>query len=128
MIGYWQNRMNTVTYLPPLLDQTITSRYNTSTLIYNIIESMMLEEWSPAVSFSSFFTECNPSYCTYSINQRSTIIIIITTLIAIFSGLNIVLKLLIPLIIRVFYWCWEQHANGIEYCLIILFLRIKCFI
>ena len=76
----------------------------------------MVEEWSSVASYSSFFTECNPSYCTYLINERPGILIIVTTLISIFSGLNLILKLLIPLIVRVFYWC-SGHAYDIEYYL-----------
>jgi hypothetical protein len=121
VIGFLQNRLNTLTYLPSVLDPTVKSQYNTTTLFVNIFENIMVEEWTNSVSYSSLFTECNPSYCTYSNNERPHILVIITTLISVFSGLNIVLKLFIPLIIRVVYWCWG-HANGIKYIVELLCL------
>ncbi len=66
----------------------------------------MIEEWSHEASYSFFYEQCDPLYCTYSVNERRDIIFIITTLIGVFGGLNVVLKLLIPLAVRALLWCF----------------------
>jgi hypothetical protein len=106
VIQFWRNRTYALNYLPPLLDRTVPSRFNTSTLILTIVENCLIEGWSQQVSYSSFFDQCYPSYCTYSVNELPDIIYIVTTLIGVLSGLNVVLKLLIPLLVQALYWCW----------------------
>jgi hypothetical protein len=82
-----------------------------------IVDNVMIEEWSTEASYELFFDQCDPSYCTYSVNERPGIIFIVTSLIGAFSGLNVVLKLLIPLIVRAIYWCWGYvHGMFIRDC------------
>jgi hypothetical protein len=111
VIEFWQNRTNGLVYLPPLLKQSISSNFDSSTSLSDIIEQMMIEQWSSNISYSSFFTQCNPQYCTYIAIERSDIIGIVTTLIGIFSGLNVALRLLTPLVIRAIFW-FKDHVHG----------------
>jgi len=126
VIEFWRNQTYSLNYLPPLLNQTVPSQYNTSTLMLTIIENIMIEEWSKEVSYSKFFDQCHPSYCIYSVNERPSAIFIITTVIGIFSGLNVVLKLLTPLILRGIYWCWG-HTQGMFRDLILLESLVQMF-
>ncbi|CAF1186813.1 unnamed protein product [Adineta steineri] len=63
--------------------------------IERIINRLMVEEWLPNVSFSSYYEKCAPLSCTYQYDDRNNIFINITTIISIFSGLLLALKLLI---------------------------------
>ncbi|CAF1134130.1 unnamed protein product [Adineta steineri] len=56
---------------------------------------LTVEEWLPNVSFSSYYEKCLPSSCTYQYEGRNNIFISITTIISIFGGLSLALKLLI---------------------------------
>ncbi len=111
VIEFWQNNTNGLVHLPPLLKQSIVSNFDSSTLISNIVEQLMIEQWSNDISYSSFFTQCNPQYCTYMVTEQSDIIVIVTTLIGVFSGLNVALTLLIPLVIRTIFW-FKGHVYG----------------
>ena len=124
MIEFWRNQTYSLNYLPPLLDQTINSRYSPSTLILRIVENLMIEEWSKEASYSSFFDQCHPSYCIYSVNERPSAIFIITTVIGIFSGLNVILKLFTPLILRAIFWCWAYSQGMFRHLRKSLY---KCF-
>lgn len=112
MIQYWRNR--TLYYLeciPPVLNDTIPSRFEPSTPLYLIIEQLMVESWSKEISYNSYYSKCAPLYCTYSVTQRRDVILIVTILLGLFGGLNVVLKLLTPLIIKLGSWL-KKNGQG----------------
>ncbi|UJR19293.1 hypothetical protein I4U23_022422 [Adineta vaga] len=111
VIKYWQNRTYFLSGLPTLLNNSISSRFESSTSLSTIIEHLMLDNWSKNISFNSYYTECIPQYCTYSITERRNILIVITILIGLFGGLNVVLKLSIPLIVQLGNW-FITHRKG----------------
>jgi hypothetical protein len=104
VIQYWQNRTYYLEGLPSLLNNTIPSQYNSSTSLHLIINQLMVEDWSKEISYDSYYSQCAPLYCTYSITQRKDAILIITLLLGLFGGLNVVLKLLTPLVIKLGSW------------------------
>ncbi|CAF0935258.1 unnamed protein product [Adineta steineri] len=60
-----------------------------------IINRLMVKQWLPNVNFSSYYEKCAPLSCTYQYDGRNNIFISITTIISIFGGLSLALKLLI---------------------------------
>ncbi|CAF1186952.1 unnamed protein product [Adineta steineri] len=60
-----------------------------------IINRLMVDQWLPTVSFSSYYKKCAPLSCTYQYDGRNNIFISITTIISIFGGLSLALKFLI---------------------------------
>ncbi|CAF1033494.1 unnamed protein product [Adineta steineri] len=60
-----------------------------------IINRLMVDKWLPNVNFSLYYKKCLPKSCTYQYNDRNNIFISITTIISIFGGLSLALKLLI---------------------------------
>lgn len=103
VIEAWKNHSLEVSFLPPLLDSTISSRYNASTLISTILKNGMFEQFDINVSYSKFIDACNPTYCTYTVTERRNIITLISTLLGAFSGLNVAMVLIVPLVMRPFY-------------------------
>ncbi|CAF1427266.1 unnamed protein product [Adineta steineri] len=63
--------------------------------IEKIINRLMIDKWLPNVNFSSYYKKCLPLSCTYQYDDRNNIFISITTIISIFGGLSLALKLLI---------------------------------
>lgn len=72
------------------------SQYKTTTRIQFIVEQLMLEEWNDNTSFNRYYSECNPTMCIYTYNQRADAIYIFTTFIALIGGLQTVLRVIIP--------------------------------
>ena len=64
----------------------------------------MIDQVSLPVSYPGFFSECAASNCTYSLNERQNIILIITSLIGIGSGLSVALRLVTPFLFHIVYW------------------------
>ncbi|CAF0796465.1 unnamed protein product [Adineta steineri] len=60
-----------------------------------IINRLMVDKWLTHVSFPSYYEQCLPLLCTYQYDGRNNIFINITTVISIFGGLSLALKLLI---------------------------------
>ncbi|CAF1440744.1 unnamed protein product [Didymodactylos carnosus] len=83
-----------------LLNSSLTTRYNTTTTIGELVQNLMIEQWNNKTSHEFYFNTCQPQYCTYAYISRSTPIFTITTIIGLIGGLTKVYKLLIPLIVR----------------------------
>jgi hypothetical protein len=83
------------------LDGTIPSRFNTSTSVSEILATLMVDSWINNISYSSYYTQCKPSQCTYSIVGRNSFIYILTTLIGLFGGLYKALKITVPFAVKI---------------------------
>ncbi|CAF3899998.1 unnamed protein product [Adineta steineri] len=80
---------------------------NSSSHENNTIESLanhlFIHSWSNETLFKSYFEQCNPLTCEYSYETRLDLIYILTIFIGLVGGLNIVFRLLSPLIIKSIY-------------------------
>ncbi|CAF1387811.1 unnamed protein product [Adineta ricciae] len=77
--------------------------------IEKILNELMIEEMIINVQYDSYYSECNPQYCSYSYTRRFNIIFVITTIIGIFGGLSFGLRVLAPLI-TIIILHWENRA------------------
>lgn len=105
VIDYWRTRNKYFDYTPSLLIPLSNSDFNESSSIKAIVESAFISNSSANISYSGYFSQCAAASCTYSIYGRQSIVIIVTSIIGVFSGLSTVLKLLTPLLVQVLYWC-----------------------
>ena len=54
----------------------------------------MVENYTYSSSYDSFYRICQPAHCSYRYDERSSILYMITTIIGLFGGMNIVLRLI----------------------------------
>ena len=85
-----------------LLDPLLPSRFTPNTPITTIFNELMVEQWNSSSSYENFYQKCDPVYCWYSYQKRSDPLYIITTIIGLFGGLNVILRLLCPVFVRIF--------------------------
>lgn len=85
-----------------VLKSDATSRFQANTTVNEILSEMMLEPLESKSNYSAYFSACAPATCTYSYLERFSIIYVATTVISLFGGLNIVARLLSPLLITNF--------------------------
>lgn len=78
----------------------------------------MIEKFNIPISYSKFLAVCSPAYCTYTVTERRNIIALISTLLGVFSGLNVAMKLIVPLVMRPLY----QLSIGARRMYITIFL------
>ena len=78
------------------------SRFLPNTTINEIFSQLFLEEWVNASNYSSYYHRCQPSQCTYSIGKRFSFSFMTTKMLAFCGGLNALLSVLVPPIVKLF--------------------------
>ncbi|CAF1024292.1 unnamed protein product [Adineta steineri] len=68
--------------------------------IETIVNRLMIDSWSSNVSFSSYYQRCAPLSCTIEYIGKNNILDVVASLIGIFGGLSVGLKLFFILILR----------------------------
>ncbi|CAF3990348.1 unnamed protein product, partial [Adineta steineri] len=117
--------MGFLPYFNSPLDESWTypaleSRLNSANKsIESIVDQLMVDEWSPAVNFTSYYYKCAPSTCTIEYNSRQGLLTIAIIIIGIFGGLSIGFQLLIWLGLRLI----EKFINGFSLQLSLLFVK-----
>lgn len=77
-----------------------------TTLIETIVNGLFIEQWSLSISFSAYYEQCAPISCTYTFIRRNNLIHILTTLLGLYGGLTVVLRLCVP---RIIVW-WRNRS------------------
>ena len=91
---------NNITNLVPLdINQT---QYSSATTIEIIANDLFLEQWLAEISFSAYYSTCAPLLCTYKITRYNNFLQILTTLLGVYGGLSVVLRLCVLHIVR--FW------------------------
>ncbi len=85
------------------LNASLSSRYFPNTSIETIFNEMMIEEWNYSYSFEKFYSKCKPSYCSFTYEKEINIVYIITIIISLIGGINAILRLISPLIIKIVF-------------------------
>ncbi|CAF1594008.1 unnamed protein product, partial [Adineta steineri] len=85
------------------LDSTLPSRYFPNTSIEIIFNELMIEEWNFSPSYSIYYQKCKPSFCSYTHEKKPSIVYTIIIIISLIGGINVILRLFSPLIIKIIF-------------------------
>ena len=83
---------------------SVGSKFQPATKLESIFRDFMLEEWKILPYYAGHYHNCAPGFCTYTITSRSEPVYVISTIISFFGGLVVVLRLLVPMLVRFTYW------------------------
>lgn len=97
--------------MPPLLNRTLDASFHPNDSITNLLARGMIDGKFKNWSYDLFFEKCGAMHCSYSVPGRQNIIIIVTSVIGIASGLSVALQLLTPLLFHLIRWC-VKHFQG----------------
>jgi hypothetical protein len=98
---YNQSCVNTISSyvnaptIPRALNNT-NSRFASNLIANDIVKEMFIESWSLNVSYEQFFQQCQPTSCSYTLIGRYNILYIITTIVGLYGGLSVLLKIVVP--------------------------------
>ncbi|UJR12528.1 hypothetical protein I4U23_016703 [Adineta vaga] len=81
----------------------LKSNIITSTTIEILANNLFIQSWKNESLFESYFNQCYPLTCQYSIQIRLNFIYIITKILGLIGGINIVLRLFLPFIVTLFF-------------------------
>jgi hypothetical protein len=95
------------TYLPSssgmnvsALDSSLPSEYSENSTVKELVDKLMIEKWNLSLMYHTYYNQCQPMQCTYTIERRNDVIYIVTTLIGLVGGLMTILKLIVPRVVR----------------------------
>ena len=96
---------------PKPLDRTRPSRFLPTSAMSSILSEQMVENWTTVTNFTSYYATCSPIECIFTISERSNIIYVITILLGSFGGLMVVLRIVSPLLIRLYHFFTEYFSK-----------------
>ena len=104
-------------FIPTRLEANRDTRFNASDAFIDIIKEGMMNQVSLTAPYSKFFSACAASNCTYALKGRQKLVIIITNLISICSGLSVALRLITPFLFYIVYGCLKFFQGTCKVCI-----------
>ena len=83
------------------LNANLPSKYVPTTKLEAIVSRLLIEEWIVNSDAAVHYEHCQPKVCTYTYTARFEVMYVITSVIGLFDGLSVILRLIIPLITRI---------------------------
>ena len=93
------------------LNPTLPSRFTLDAPFQTIVDELTIEQWNPTASYQHFFDKCRPISCSFTYRARPNFFIILGITIGLIGGLNKILRLICPLLVR-FFLCTDDHAKA----------------
>lgn len=90
-------------FIRPQLLNSSKTRYPLNMTFGYILNSILVEEWTFTSNFSSFFSNCAPQICNYTITKRNDFLTVVKDIIGVYSGLNQILSFFIPLVVYILF-------------------------
>ena len=85
------------------MNQFVYSRFNISIPIRYIVNELFIEEWHSQLSYDNYYQQCKPSQCSYKVDEKRHIIMVVTRLLGLYGGLRVSLRLVSPRIMSLFF-------------------------
>jgi hypothetical protein len=79
--------------------QRNSTRFSPNMVVEEIVNEMMIETWGENINYSQYYEQCAPKFCTYFFTSRNNALYVFTTMIGLFSGLSVALRIIVPLIV-----------------------------
>ncbi|CAF4326086.1 unnamed protein product [Rotaria sp. Silwood2] len=90
------------------------SRFERNTTLMILINELMIEDIIMKYNFSSYYSICNPRYCTYSYTRRFDLSFVIAVVSSAFSAGLLVLKSIAPFLVKLAFIIieWRKNKNS----------------
>ncbi|CAF2842817.1 unnamed protein product [Rotaria sp. Silwood2] len=83
------------------LDARLPSRFLPNTTMEFIVSNLMIDDWINTTNVTTHYNTCNPHICTYTYTHRYNKFQVISAIVGLAGGLNIILKILAPFIVKI---------------------------
>jgi hypothetical protein len=78
------------------LNMSLSKQFFENSTIEDVLDQLMVEQWNSSSIYENYYSECQPSKCSYTHMTKNSVIYIVTTIIGLTGGLITVLKLTVP--------------------------------
>ncbi|CAF1639207.1 unnamed protein product [Adineta ricciae] len=110
---YIINFYNQTWYQPTArLNSSLSSRFTTNTSVNILLSELFIEQWIEIINYSSYFNQCQPQACSYTVLRRKNLLEAITTIIGLIGGLAISISILISFLFINRRLCQLHTANN----------------
>jgi hypothetical protein len=82
------------------LNVSLSIQFFENSTIEDILNQLMVEEWNVSSMYDNYYSECQPSKCSYTRTAKNSAIYIVTTIIGLVGGLITVLKIVVPYLVE----------------------------
>ena len=83
------------------LNSSLNSRFMTNSTIGSLFSQFFIEYWNQSLNYSSYFSLCQPTSCTYEIFRSNSLLGTATLVLGLMGGLSVSLRILIPSIVTI---------------------------
>ena len=66
----------------------------------DILDALAIEDWNEQINYELYYNHCNPINCFYTVTKKFNIPTVVTTITGLIGGLSVVLRILIPLVVK----------------------------
>ncbi|CAF4180388.1 unnamed protein product, partial [Adineta steineri] len=95
----------------PLLNSSIPSRFPRNSSINSISSELFIEFWNQSLNYSSYFDNCQPKSCSYTILQRNNLVTTITIIIGLIGGLSVSFRIIVPIVVTIYFYLIGRRQN-----------------
>ncbi|UJR24192.1 hypothetical protein I4U23_027158 [Adineta vaga] len=97
------------------LNRSLLSRFLPNSSIGTIMDELFIEEWTNKTNYEKYFSTCAPNICHYENIQHHTLLYVVTSLLALYGGLTVSLRLIVWNSLRFYqkFKEWYKPTNRI---------------
>ena len=95
-----------------LLSDTTNKHFSPNDSVQRLLDEMMIDQIIQDIHLDSFYSQCNPSSCSYSYSQRFNALYSFTILIGVFGGLSTLLRVVAVLLAEGILRRRNRHSPG----------------
>ncbi|CAF4924985.1 unnamed protein product, partial [Rotaria sp. Silwood1] len=101
------------------LDASLPSRFMLNSTVEDLTANVFVEQWLYNISYSAFYSKCQPSICAYSVSKRKDLLEVITIVLGLYGGLTLILRFIAPLLISaadlISALVWRRNNNVVPF-------------
>jgi hypothetical protein len=90
---------STTNQLFTALNISENSSFDLNSTIEILVENLFVETWTKKLNYTSYFNQCKPETCIFDVNERASVLYIITSLLGLYGGLSVVLLFGTPFVV-----------------------------
>jgi hypothetical protein len=81
-------------------DSSLLIRHNENSTLQKLVNDLMIEDWNLSNAYESYYEGCQPTQCSYTYMTKNDVIYIATSVFGLVGGLAMVLRLVLPRLVR----------------------------
>ena len=85
----------------PPLNASLLHSFTPQSTMGEMLDHLMVEQWTNHTSHRSYFDQCRPSECHYSLVGKNSWVIVVAKVTGLVSGLSTTLKLVVPRAVQI---------------------------